>query len=179
MNGLAISSLPSTGEMTTSSVPRATMRPSLRYRTLPSSSVLVLAYSFLAQLLHTCHGLFHLIQHKVHQLVVALKRSNDCIQSVHDLRHSSLHPTASALRCPLPTTKLTFPPAAELDGDLLVHVLAQVQDVLFLGPLGLLLPRCVSALCASSSTAPSSTVVAASTASAPKCAAFRHGVRNV
>jgi hypothetical protein len=38
MKGLAISSLPSTGEITTRSVPRATMRPSLRYRTLPSSS---------------------------------------------------------------------------------------------------------------------------------------------
>lgn len=39
--GLAISSLPSTGEMTTSRVPRATMRPSLRYRMLPSSSAVV------------------------------------------------------------------------------------------------------------------------------------------
>lgn len=39
--GLAISSLPSTGEMTTSRVPRATMRPSLRYRMLPCSSAVV------------------------------------------------------------------------------------------------------------------------------------------
>lgn len=38
MKGLAISSLPSTGEMTTRRVPRATIRPSLRYRVFPSSS---------------------------------------------------------------------------------------------------------------------------------------------
>jgi hypothetical protein len=81
------------------------------------------------------------------------------------------------LDTPSQSMKLTLAPAAELDGDLLVHVLAQVQDVLFLGPFCLLLPRCVSALCASSSAASSSTVVAASAASPPKCAAFRHGVR--
>lgn len=35
----------------------------------------------------------------------------------------------------------TFPTAAELDGDPLVHVLAQVEDVLLLGPLLLAGPR--------------------------------------
>jgi len=79
---------------------------------------------------------------------------------------------------PSQSKKLTLATAAELDGNPLVHVLAQVQDVLFLGPLCLLLPRCVSALCASSSSAPASTMVAASAASPPECAAFRHDVRN-
>ena len=79
---------------------------------------------------------------------------------------------------PSQSMKLTLAPAAELDGDLLVHILAQVQDILFLRPFCLLLPRCVSALCASSPATSSSTVVAASASSPPKCAAFRHGVRN-
>lgn len=41
---------------------------------------------------HTCHGLLHLIQHQVHQLVVALQRSNDC--TVVSLVVQSLHATA-------------------------------------------------------------------------------------
>lgn len=85
--------------------------------------------------------------------------------------------SALLLESPSQLERPTLTPAAELDGNLLVHVLAQIQDVLFLRPLCLLLPRCMSALCTSSSSAPASTVVAASAASPPKCAAFRHGVR--
>jgi hypothetical protein len=74
-----------------------------------------------------------------------------------------------------PNAPLTFSPAAELDGELLVHVLAQVEDVLLLRPLSL--SRSTSALCASTTT-PSAAVAAASTASpAPECASLRHVVR--
>ena len=80
----------------------------------------------------------------------------------------------------LDSVLLTLSPAAELDGDLLVHVLAQIQDVLFLRPLSLLLPRRISTLCASSSTTSSAAMVAATTtASSPsECAALRHIVRD-
>jgi hypothetical protein len=77
--GLGISSLPSTGEMTTRRVPRATMRPSLRYRMLPSSSVLVSdGRTWRMDFLHTCKGLFDFVEDEVHELVVALQCANDC-----------------------------------------------------------------------------------------------------
>ena len=85
------------------------------------------------------------------------------------------------LDTPSQSMKLTLAPAAELDGDLLVHVLAQVQDVLFLRPLCLLLPRRISALCASSSSSSTSSaamVAASAAASPPECATFRHVVRD-
>jgi hypothetical protein len=68
---------------------------------------------------------------------------------------------------------LTFPPAAELDSELLVHVLAQVEDVLLLWSLSL--SRRTSALCASTASPSSPAVAAASTASsASELASLRH-----
>ena len=69
----------------------------------------------------------------------------------------------------------TFSAAVELDGDLLVHVLAQVEDVFLLGPVVLLtVARCCST--ATSASAPSSPVAAsASSSSTPELTAVRHG----
>jgi hypothetical protein len=84
----------------------------------------------------------------------------------------------SALFLPFsaPNAPLTFSPAAELYSELLVHVFAQVEDVLLLRALSL--SRSTSTLCASTATTPSAAVAAASTASpAPECASLRHVVR--
>lgn len=73
-----------------------------------------------------------------------------------------------------------FSAAAELDGDLLIHVLAQVEDVFLLGALRLAMASSASSTAvgspaASTATAPSPTV-AASAAAATECASLRHGV---
>lgn len=72
-----------------------------------------------------------------------------------------------------PNASLTFSSATELDSELLVHVLAQVENVLLFWPLSL--SRCTSALCASTATTSSAAVAAASTASsASELASLRH-----
>lgn len=61
--------------------------------------------------------------------------------------------------------KLTFSAAVELDGDLLIHVLAQIQDVLLLRPLlllMLLLPSRTTSTASSPSTATTATTSAPS-----------------
>jgi len=68
----------------------------------------------------------------------------------------------------------TFSPAAELDGDLLVHVLAQVENIFLLGPLAL--AACPSTLGAAATTASSATVASSASATAPECASLRHVV---
>lgn len=58
------------------------MRPSLRYRMLPSSSVLCQAGSNGSagerEGTHTGKSLFDLVENQIHQLVVALEGANDC-----------------------------------------------------------------------------------------------------
>lgn len=100
-NGFSISSLPSTGLMTTNSVPRATTRPRDRVASLPSSSgskerdrlvqlrgfLFLVFFSFLAEVprfqtdgvggergewLHTSHDLLYLVQHQVHKCIISL-----------------------------------------------------------------------------------------------------------
>lgn len=77
------------------------------------------------------------------------------------------HPNMTRAGCP------TFAATAKLDGNLLVHVLAQVQDVFLLGALRL--SRGASAL-GPAATAASATVAASPAAAAPECASLRHGV---
>ena len=79
MKGLAISSLPSTGEMTTRRVPRATIRPSLRYRMFPSSSAISLEMlKFMNKKQHTCQCFFNFVEDEIHELVIAFERADDC-----------------------------------------------------------------------------------------------------
>lgn len=72
----------------------------------------------------------------------------------------------------------TFSAAVELDRDLLVHVLAQVEDVFLLGPVVLLTVARRSST-ATSGSAPSSPVAASasssSSSSASELTAVRHG----
>ena len=161
MNGFGISSLPSTGEMTTRRVPRATIRPSLRYLMLPSSS----GSSQIGRCehedqRHTSQRFFDLIQDKVHELVVAFERANDCKRLA-----PALLPNCPALH--------TFSSATELDGDLLVHVLAQVKNVLFLRALSL--SARTARLCTATTATSSPAVAAPTSASTPECASLRHG----
>jgi hypothetical protein len=65
----------------------------------------------------------------------------------------------------------TLSPPVELNGDLLVHVFAQVENVLLLGLLGLGSPRGMSSSAAASSSAIST---ATASASSPECATLRH-----
>lgn len=84
-NGLAISSLPSAGEMSTNNVPRATIRPSDRVVSLPFSSTVQLATScgrMASNRRHTAHGLLDIIQDEVHQLIIPLENAADCNQFV-------------------------------------------------------------------------------------------------
>lgn len=79
--------------------------------------------------------------------------------------------------CAVLREPLTFPAAAELDGDLLVHVLAQVEDVLFLGPLRLSAGMgSPAASTSAAATASWTTVASSATASAAKSASLRHCV---
>jgi hypothetical protein len=61
--------------------------------------------NFRSKRAQTSHNLLYIIQHKVHQRIVSLQSAR------------------------------TLPTAVELDIDLLVHVLAQVEDVLLARPL--------------------------------------------
>ena len=68
----------------------------------------------------------------------------------------------------------TFSSTAELDCDLLIHVLAQVKDVLFLWSLGL--STSTSSLCAPTAAASAAAVASSTSASTPECASLRHGI---
>lgn len=69
---------------------------------------------------------------------------------------------------------LTFPATTELDGELLVHVLAQVKNVLFFRPLS----TSTTTLSAAAATTSSSSIASATaTPSSPECASLRHVVR--
>lgn len=70
---------------------------------------------------------------------------------------------------------LTFTASAEFDRELLVHVLAQVQYVLFLW--ALCLARGTARLCAATATTSAATVAAAcATSATPECTSIRHVV---
>jgi hypothetical protein len=61
------------------------------------------------------------------------------------------------------SSKHTLTTAVELDGDLLIHILAQVEDILLLRPLAFLLrASCASSTTASASTAGMRSLAAAS-----------------
>lgn len=113
--------------------------------------VSTLRWSLLHHFKLTPRDLLHIVQDQIHQLVIALERSDDC---------RTLSNTYSASG-----GRLTFSTAVELDGDLLVDVLGQVKDVL-------LLPLCTAGLLRSATT----TSTAASTATATKIATLRHGM---
>lgn len=69
----------------------------------------------------------------------------------------------------------TFSSSAELDCDLLVHVLAQVKNVLLLWALRL--SPSTSSLCtATTATSPSAAVASSTSTAAPECASLRHGI---
>lgn len=108
----------------------------------------------------TSGGFLDLVEDQVHELVVALERANDYVVSVPWLRFSA--------NC----FKLTFPAAAELDAQLLVHVLAQVEDVFLLGAFGL--AACAGGMSAASSPTTATIAATGTTAATSECAALRH-----
>lgn len=71
---------PSTGEIKTIRVPRATSKPKVRVVSLPSSSTLSQPCQlYMAQNSSLTSQLFlHIVQDEVHQLVKALQSSSDC-----------------------------------------------------------------------------------------------------
>lgn len=85
--GFAISSLPSTGLTRTRRVPRATTRPKERVDSLPSSSVgwraqLFVSFRAIADVGRgrkrlTSHHLLHVVEHEIHEGVVALEGAAD------------------------------------------------------------------------------------------------------
>lgn len=81
-----------------------------------------------------------------------------------------------------PGAKLTLAPAIELDGDLLVHVLPEIEDILLLGPLTLTtsttmvaVPSPLSPSTASTSASPTSIAAAASSSAAAVRGSVSHG----
>lgn len=79
--GLAISSLPSAGEIRTMMVPRATTRPRERVFSLPSSSGAVSkVVVWKLQGVLTAHGFLDIVQDQIHKLVVSLERTNNWTQ---------------------------------------------------------------------------------------------------
>jgi hypothetical protein len=128
--GFAISSLPSTGLMSTSSVPLATTRPRCLVPSLPSSSATSVLLVYTGQPIfgdkepQTSQCLLSVVEHEVHQRIEALEDTLDCSANVS--RSAGSEGRAG---------RHTFAPTVELDADLLVHVLAQIEDVLLLGPL--------------------------------------------
>ena len=144
---MAISSLPSTGLMTTSIVPRATSNPSDLEDVLPSSSVDPVSISSpCARLLWLTSGnLLDTIQNQVHELVVTFE--------------SAYH----------------LPASVEFDIDLLVHVFVQIEDVFFLGPFRACSSCSTTAATAPTATVISSSSPAASSAATTaELTAFRH-----
>lgn len=72
--------------MSTIKVPRATMRPSERVVSLPSSSIVAVRdtpdQNYGKDKILTPHGLLHIVQHKVHELIVAFQQTEDYRWSV-------------------------------------------------------------------------------------------------
>ena len=111
-NGFAISSLPSVGEINTSSVPRATTNPSDLDDVFPSSSnppphtqVSVPPHSKSTatktkQSLGskpTSQNLLHLIQHQIHQLIIPLQRPNNYHPPSRTSAQSSIPPVPAVV----------------------------------------------------------------------------------
>lgn len=106
----------------------------------------------------TSNDLLHFVEHQVHQGIVSLEGSR------------------------------ALAAAVELDGDALVHVLAEVEDVLLLGTLALLAALSTAAVASAatrpmsaatstaSPTAPSSTAVASAATTAALVGYIGHGV---
>lgn len=109
----------------------------------------------------TSHDLLDLVQNQVHQGIITLEGTSNYHQGQ---RNNGLSLGDGGRRIG------TLTPAVELDGDLLVHVLGQVENVFLLGSLAVAAGTVVSSAVASAA-ATSSSPPAAVAASAPPTAA--------
>jgi hypothetical protein len=136
---------------------------------------------------YTCHGFLYFVENKVHELIIALQRADDCI-GVSDQGQVLYSTCIKFPEADGPSSKneRTFPPPVKLDSNPLVHVFAQIQDILLLRPLGLgCRSSAMTTAMSSSTTSPaaaassfSSTAIAASpsASTSSKYAAVRHDV---
>lgn len=80
----------------------------------------------------TSQSLLHIIQHQIHQLIIALQSSDNC----GNQRIVSAPRLSNQIDLVKIHVQLTFSAPVEFDRDLLVHIFGQIENILLLWLLG-------------------------------------------